>query len=488
MNGLMNKLSDQSKDSIIREIKGIFDNNSLTVTNLILKDCVMAACSNSTQTMTTLIPVYASLVSGLHFAVGVDVGAYIIESLCVSLFKEIKDAKLNSDKSLLISSKLSSNSLLLLIFFYNLKILHHTLIVDIMKSLAGIDEENSTSTKIPSFKHDTIDDLEIELLVILIDHCGPQLRGDDPVGLRTVISTLTKRSNSPSNKDSARVRFMLEALTDLKNNKSRRTQGDHAEVAKKMRKWLGSIKAAMTTKSIDPCLRVSLKDLLDAEKRGRWWRAGASWAGTDTNSLEKTMIGSNNKNNINVEVTQINKNSGSAEEQKLLKLAKKLRFNTATRRSIFVVIMSSRDINDAFERLGRLELKGKQDREIVRVIIECCGQEKNYNLFYAELSSLLISQNRQYKTTFQFSFWDFFKILNDDDSGDGVERKSLNLARLLGHLVSKFHLPLSVIKPIDMSNINGTIMLLLATFFMSLFSTKVIFLYIYFNFFYIIIE
>lgn len=472
MNGLLNKLSDQSKDSIIRDIKGLFDNNSLTVTNLILKDCVMAACSNSTQIMTTLIPVYACLVSGLHFAVGVDVGAYIIESLCVSLFKEIKDAKLNFDKSLLISSKLSSNSLLLLVFFYNLKILHHTLIVDIMKALAGIvDEENSISTKISSSKDDTIDDLEIELLVILIDHCGPQLRGDDPVGLRAVITTLTKRAGSSSNKDSARVRFMLEALTDLKNNKSRRTQGDHAEVAKKMRKWLGTIKAAMTTKSGDPCLRVSLKDLLDAEKRGRWWRAGASWAGID-NSLEKSVMRSNNNNN-NTEVTQINKNSGSAEEQKLLKLARKLRFNTATRRSIFIVIMSSRDINDAFERLGRLELKGKQDREIVRVIVECCGQEKNYNPFYAELSSLLISQNRQYKTTFQFSFWDFFKILNDDESDDGVERKALNLARLLGHLVSKFHLPLAVIKPIDMSNINGTIMLLLATFFMSLFSTKV---------------
>ena len=37
--------------------------------------------------------------------------------------------------------------------------------------------------------------------------------------------------------------------------------------------------------------------------------------------------------------------------------------------------MSSRDVDDAFERLQRLELKGKQDREVVRVISECCENE-----------------------------------------------------------------------------------------------------------------
>ena len=104
------------------------------------------------------------------------------------------------------------------------------------------------------------------------------------------------------------------------------------------------------------------------------------------------------------------------EEERLLVLAKKMRFNTTTRQTIFVVIASSRDVDDAFERLQRLGLKGKQDREVVRVISECCAQEKTYNAFYAELAALLCTHNRQYKTTVQFTFWDNFKLLAEDDN------------------------------------------------------------------------
>lgn len=68
--------------------------------------------------------------------------------------------------------------------------------------------------------------------------------------------------------------------------------------------------------------------------------------------------------------------------------------NTDLRRNIFMTIMTCYDLNDAYERLLRLDLKGKTDREIIRVIAECCSGEKKYNKFYAELSALLCTQNR----------------------------------------------------------------------------------------------
>ena len=50
----------------------------------------------------------------------------------------------------------------------------------------------------------------------------------------------------------------------------------------------------------------------------------------------------------------------------------------------------------------------------------------------------------------------------------------VNLARLLAHLLCTFHLPLAVLKPIDIgANLNANMILFLATFFMSLFSAKV---------------
>jgi nucleolar MIF4G domain-containing protein 1 len=452
----------------------------------------MAACSNSSQLMTSLIPIYAAMIAALHLAVGADVGAFIIESLATSLHAEIEKERaiLKSGSGSVashkyITSKLSNNALLLLVYLYNLRVLHHTLIVDLMTLLAGSFQSTPSSSTASLASRDkdaekgpsgplvgvAIGELEVELLVCLVDHCGAQLRADDPIGLKAAITTLTRRSAVQSDAENAagstRLRFMLEALTDLRNNKSRRIQSANADIVKSLRHWLGTVKNSLGggRAGIDLCLRVSLTDLLDAEKTGRWWKAGASWAGKKQGGI----ITSAGDDSEGEEREPVKKQSGNPEEEKLLVLAQKMRFNTATRRNIFVVIMSSRDVDDAFERLQRMELKGKQDREVVRVISECCAQEKSYNAFYSELAAMLCGYNRQYKTSIQFIFWDNFKLFEDEVAG----RRTVNLARLLAHLVSGFHLPLAVLKPIDMTDLNANMMLFLATFFMALFSAKV---------------
>lgn len=48
------------------------------------------------------------------------------------------------------------------------------------------------------------------------------------------------------------------------------------------------------------------------------------------------------------------------EAQKMLQLAAAQRMNTDARRAIFCVIMSGEDYIDAFEKLLRLDLQGKQ--------------------------------------------------------------------------------------------------------------------------------
>mmetsp|Transcript_23243 Transcript_23243/g.23452 ORF Transcript_23243/g.23452 Transcript_23243/m.23452 type:complete len:223 (+) Transcript_23243:2584-3252(+) len=149
--------------------------------------------------------------------------------------------------------------------------------------------------------------------------------------------------------------------------------------------------------------------------------------------------------------------------------------NTSTRRGVFLIVMSSRDVSDAFERLQRLQLKGKQDRDVVRVIIECCGHERTYNEFYAQLLSLFCESNRQFKITIQFVFWDLFNGMNSSSKVQSKQndRKVVNQSRLLAHLVCNFHLSLSILKPVDMSDAEGELLLFLATFFMAVFSYKI---------------
>ncbi len=142
---------------------------------------------------------------------------------------------------------------------------------------------------------------------------------------------------------------------------------------------------------------------------------------------------------------------------------------------------------DAFEKLLKLNLKNKQDREIVHVLLHCCSQvytssssnfiisisrssvhpslsiyppifilfsplriptwtypqEKTFNEFYAHLAGRLIGYDQNYKFTIQYSYWDKFKAL------ETLSAKNIaNLARLLAHLIATGSLPISMLKVI----------------------------------------
>lgn len=124
---------------------------------------------------------------------------------------------------------------------------------------------------------------------------------------------------------------------------------------------------------------MSLEDLHTAESKGKWWLVGAGWGGDPL--MDRQEASKIQEKNDSVD------NSDNA----LLKLARKQGMNTDIRRSIFVVLMSSdvrmfyhsiefvlntcayQDYVDACDRLSQLNLKEVQQREIVRVILHCCG-------------------------------------------------------------------------------------------------------------------
>jgi nucleolar MIF4G domain-containing protein 1 len=181
---------------------------------------------------------------------------------------------------------------------------------------------------------------------------------------------------------------------------------------------------------------LTLQDLIDAETRGRWWRAGASWVGTNikpsshTDSFhqnqESSAVTSASKSSKH---SQSNTNFTNSQETQLLKLAKKMNFHTSIRQQIFCVLMSSHDLQDAYERLERLELKEKSNREIIRVVIDCCGQEESFNLFYPELICYFCKYDRQNKITAQYAIWDNLKILTES-SAEIPTRRIVNLVDL----------------------------------------------------------
>lgn len=189
-----------------------------------------------------------------------------------------------------------------------------------------------------------------------------------------------------------------------------------------------------------------MKDLLDASNRGRWWLVGAAWSGRGNEDARRQPL------TQPVEELPLDHELAKITGQPsvdLVKLAAKQRMNTGEavalafapifsplhrsrappspcprpsqprflrlasqdiRRKIFYVIMSSEDYVDAVDKLMRLKLKGRQEREVVRVLLDCCVQQRVYNPYFSLVARKLCTRHGNHRLTLQYAIWDRFKV------------------------------------------------------------------------------
>ena len=81
-------------------------------------------------------------------------------------------------------------------------------------------------------------------------------------------------------------------------------------------------------------LRVSLQDLLSAEKKGKWWLVGAGWSGNPLVEREAALFEKAPERGPK-------RRAVVPEDETILELARKQGMNTDIRRSVFLVLMTS---------------------------------------------------------------------------------------------------------------------------------------------------
>mmetsp|Transcript_38937 Transcript_38937/g.37269 ORF Transcript_38937/g.37269 Transcript_38937/m.37269 type:complete len:95 (-) Transcript_38937:429-713(-) len=91
--------------------------------------------------------------------------------------------------------------------------------------------------------------------------------------------------------------------------------------------------------------------------------------------------------------------------------------NTEIKKGVFQALVSADDYLQAFENLSRLSLKKQQEREVIKVVFQCCLKEKGpFNKFYGLLTQKLIQASPQsYKYSFKYTLWDYLKTLSSFD-------------------------------------------------------------------------
>eukprot|EP00897_Mesotaenium_endlicherianum_P004873 jgi/Mesen1/4413/ME000225S03400 len=228
--------------------------------------------------------------------------------------------------------------------------------------------------------------------------------------------------------------FMLDMICDIKNNRKRSAASEEPASFTRLKKWLSKLRVE------DVQLRaVTWQRLLEPGKKGQWWLPGPAGSRPDG--------GDHPSHFATTGQLALHIDADVAEADRMLQLAASQRMNTDARRAVFCVIMSGEDYLDAFEKLLRLRLPGKQEREIERVVVDCCLQERTFNRFYALLAARLATHHRHHKFTLQYCIWDHFKELPAMEL-----RRSVNLGRMVAHIIGSFALPLSVLKAVEFND------------------------------------
>ena len=456
LNGMLNRLAESSMDSVVMQIKNLYTTEARWKVNQCLTERLLQVCVNPAQLMTTLIPTYAATIAALH-ATAEDgansIGGHVIETITVRYLEQQQEqqkviiATKNDDEECFLSKKESANLILIMTYLYNFRVVHCTFIYDIIRELIQ-----------------NLNEVNVELLLIILQHSGYQLRSDDPTALKDIV-LLVQQQKQHVDSNNSRILFFLAAIADLKNNRKNNPQ--HAEKLARYRKFLGRVKSSSAISNNSTCLRITLQDIRDIPTAGRWWRVGNAWKGNSFLEHTRKEEGVDDTSAIN------ESEKGSKDGDPLLQLAAKLGMNTDLRRSIFCVLMGSTDCDDAFQKLlklknGSLILKQQHlDREVFQVLIECCGQEKIYNPFYA-FFAIRFSDTKSKKFTFQKTYWDnVFPLFEQNMKA----RKAANLAKLAAHLVKERKMSITVLKVLDMTDLPEAGLMFLTVFFATMFQT-----------------
>ncbi|KAJ3044381.1 suppressor of glycerol defect [Rhizophlyctis rosea] len=466
LQGQLNRLSDANMESIIGAVEECFGRASRHDITEILTDLITTIIADHANLLDSFVMTYAAFIAALYNTIGTEFGAHLVQTIVEMLdtgrnewLAASKNEGASESKEKELSNKKCVNLVTLLGYLYDFSVVAHIIIYDVIRLSIS-----------------TLSELDVEILLRLIRISGFQLRSDDPSSLKEIVLSVQegmaekeKESVAGGAAVSTRAKFMVETIMDLKNNRRKvvkRSEGQNVQMDR-LKKFVGNLSKKRSSIGSNEPLRVSLSDIRSIHTKGKWWLVGAAWAGHGDQDASSAAGGGGGGEGV--------KDALTASTGDLLKLARAMKMNTDVRRSVFVVLMSSEDCVDCFERLMKLRLKGEQEREIVRVLVHCCAQEKVYNPYYALVAEKLCQHAHGFKITLQFVLWDGVKAMGeagDEESGDGEAmdvRKVSHYARMYAYLVGRGALTLAVLKALKFTHLTP-----LQTLFAQLFFTTIL--------------
>lgn len=449
LQGLVNRLTDANILSIVQSVEELYSRNARGDVTDIITDIIMAQICKSESLPDQFFVLTGGFAAAIYRIIGSSFGSHLIRRIVSEFGTQYEQASQGKDFDVDSAiQKQASNILTLLSQMYIFEVVSCKIMFDYMERLL-----------------DDLNEINVELLLRICRMAGRLLRKDDPQALKHV-STVLNQSVSKAGyvNVSARTKFMVETIADLKNAKPKARGMDSAVVSEhvqRMKKRLGELKSQ--TRRLDGLapMGVGLGDIEGAETQGKWWLVGASVpvkpekGPKDSDDAEEEAYESSNHEDMDIVMPDYPK---KARAQGL---------NGTAQIAIFTALMSASNYDHGYRQFLNLKLKRDDQLEIAKVLVQCVGSEMQYNSYYALVGRQACLQSSKVRFALQDRLWRIFRSLgeslfgeqpDDDDTADGErmkdERRLGNVARFYAQLVIEGSLSINVLKPLELPELN----------------------------------
>ena len=276
---------------------------------------------------------------------------------------------------------------------------------------------------------DNFNENNSEYLLLLLSYTGISIRKENPSNLKDIIVLINmKYNNIKLTNDTGttdKIKYIIDMINDIKQNKYLKFNLQEKfnffkEIISK-RKSEAVLIGEKIEIELDKIIKLSYDKILSND--------------IVTNKEKLDDIVDLDTDNLIIKETQ----EDTKVKKQLNDTMKKLGISTGLKKMIFTNIATSNNVNDAFERLCRLNLNKEQKREIIKMIVKLCIEEPSYNPFYQMLLVKLLTLDKDNKYTYHYCVWDYMKIFQNFKN----VKKIHNLSKLTSNLLlgEKISLP-----------------------------------------------
>ncbi len=417
LTSLLNKVAESNLSLILPAIfskissfqDSIQEKNNLEKTKLtyeIISEILIKTIINQQVINLPIISCICTLISLLHF---IKFGQSFLFYFIKKCLEELKNFE--PDKTL--EKYKYKNFIFIVIHLYIFENINSVFIYDLIKLFIDNFNENNS-----------------EYLLLLLSYTGINIRKENPTNLKDIITLINKKYNdikiSNNSTKTEKIKYIIDMINDIKQNKylkfnlqekfnffkelikknksestilNDKLEIDFSKIIKLPYEQIFSDEVISNTEKIDEIINLSTDDLIIKETK------------------------EDSKTNAQLDLAM-----------------KKMGISTKLKKMIFTNIATSNGVNDAFERLNRLNLNKEQKREIVKMIIKLCIEEPSYNPFYEMLMEKILNFDKDNKYTFHYSIWDYMKIMENFKI-----KKIHNLSKLTANLLIKEKISIPVL-------------------------------------------